>query len=147
MASDVDFDDALARGLREYVLRVTEALGLSGQCSCLQAERPASVYLALDGRLPRYPDRDVALLWDEERGWAAAVETHSGEDLIVVAYLGQDVLPPPALVAGWVARLRRDQSVGSIRPVRLRSVDADDDLPARLAAFGLDDVVSASRSA
>ncbi|MGH3861159.1 DUF6292 family protein [Actinokineospora sp.] len=141
---EADLDDALARGLREYVRR---ALGLRGNSFYLQAERPASVYLALDGRLPRFPDRDVALLWDEECGWAAAVETHSGEDLIVVAYLGQDVLPTPALVAAWVARLRRGDAVGSIRPVRLRSADADDDLAGQLAAFGRGVVTSTSRTA
>ncbi|MGV9301451.1 DUF6292 family protein, partial [Amycolatopsis sp. NPDC003676] len=30
-------------------------------------------YVALDGHLPAYPGRDVALLWDEIHGWAAAV--------------------------------------------------------------------------
>ncbi|MBC6445701.1 DUF6292 family protein [Actinokineospora xionganensis] len=126
---------------------MTEALGLSGNSSYLQSEHPASLYLALDGRLTRFPDRDVALLWDEERGWAAAVETHSGADLIVVAYLGHHVLPPPALVAGWVARLFQGISVGSIRPVRLRSADADDDLAGQLIAFGRTGLTSTTRSA
>ncbi|WP_133794717.1 DUF6292 family protein [Actinokineospora alba] len=126
---------------------MTEALGLSGHSSYLQMDRPASVYLALDGRLPRFPDRDVALLWDEERGWAAAAETHSGEDLIVVAYLGHDVLPPPTLVANWVTRLRSGDPVGSIRPVRLRRADTDDDLVGRLAALGRGAVTTGSRSA
>ncbi|MFJ6673895.1 DUF6292 family protein [Actinosynnema sp. NPDC091369] len=102
---ELDFDDALTWGLRGYVRRVTEELGLTGECSYVQAEWPAGAYLALDGRLPGFPDRDVALLWDEERGWAAAVETHSGEDVLVQARFGPDVVPPPRAVARWVRGL------------------------------------------
>ncbi|MFE9750475.1 DUF6292 family protein [Saccharothrix saharensis] len=104
---ELDFDDALTWGLRGYVRRVTEELGLTGECSYVQAERPAGAYLALDGRLPGFPDRDVALLWDEERGWSAAVETHSGEDVLVQAHFGPDVVPPPQAVARWVRALFR----------------------------------------
>ncbi|PSL51698.1 hypothetical protein B0I31_11811 [Saccharothrix carnea] len=108
---ELDFDDALMWGLRGYVRRVTEELGLSGECSYVQAERPATAYLALEGRLPGFPDRDVALLWDEERGWSAAVETHSGEDVLVQAHFGPDVVPPPGAVARWVRGLFRGEHV------------------------------------
>ncbi len=104
---ELDFDDALMWGLRGYVRQVTRELGLTGECSYVHAERPAVAYLALDGRLPGFPDRDVALLWDEERGWSAAVETHSGEDVIVQAHFGPDVLPSPKAVARWVRGLFR----------------------------------------
>jgi hypothetical protein len=116
---ELDFDDAVTWGLRGYVRRVTEELGLSGECSYVQAERPAGAYLALDGRLPGFPDRDVALLWDEESGWSAAVETHSGEDVIVQAQFGPDVVPPPAAVARWARGLLRGE------PVRAESVRAE----------------------
>lgn len=102
-----DFDDSLARALRRYVQLVGEALGLSGECSYVHADESASAYLALEDRLGRFPDRDVALLWDEKHGWSAAIETHSGEDLLVVAYLGQEVLPPPRVVANWTKNLFR----------------------------------------
>lgn len=102
---ELDFDDRLQRGLRRYVRLVTQALGLSGESSYVQADRPASAYIALDERLRSHPHRDVALLWDEEHGWSAAIETSSGEDLLVVAYLGQKVLPPPQAVATWTRRL------------------------------------------
>ena len=65
---ELDFDDAVTWGLRGYVRRVTAELGLTGECSYVQSEQPATAYLALDGRLPGFPDRDVALLWDEEHG-------------------------------------------------------------------------------
>jgi uncharacterized protein DUF6292 len=109
---ELDFDDSLARGLHRYVRMVSQALGLRGDCSCVQAEEPISAYLALDGRFSRFPDRDVALLWEESRGWSAAIESGGG-DLHVVACLGQELLPPPAVVASWTRRLfRSHQAVG-----------------------------------
>lgn len=119
-----EFDDALTWGLRGYVRRVTEELGLTGDCSHVQAERPAVAYLALDGRLPGFPDRDVALLWDEERGWVAAVETHSGEDVLVQAHFGPDVVPPPSAVARWVDGLFRGERAAPARPPSPRDARA-----------------------
>ncbi|NUT93986.1 MAG: hypothetical protein HOY78_18395 [Saccharothrix sp.] len=97
----LDFEDAATRSLREYVRLVTAALGLSGECSVVQAERPASAYVAVDGHLPGFPECDAALLWDERHGWAAAVETGSGLDLVVRERFEGDVLAPPAVVAAW----------------------------------------------
>lgn len=105
---ELHFDDSSVRGLRRYVRLVSLALGLRGECSYLHTDEPASAYIALDGELDKFPGRDVALLWDETHGWSTAIETHSGADLLVVAYLGQDVLPPPETVAAWVKRLFRD---------------------------------------
>ncbi|WP_051773022.1 DUF6292 family protein [Saccharothrix sp. NRRL B-16314] len=120
---ELDFDDALVLGLRGYVRLVTEEVGLSGECSYVHAD-PAAAYLALDGRLPGFPDRDVALLWDEDGGWSVAVETHSGEDLIVCAYFGADILPPPAAVARWVRGLLRGERRPTSRPGK-RKVHGD----------------------
>jgi Family of unknown function (DUF6292) len=99
---ELDFDDSVMRGLHRYVRLVSQALGLRGECSFVQ---PDSAYIALDGRLDRFPDHDVALLWEETRGWSAAIETHSGEELIVVARFGQELLPPPETVAAWTRGL------------------------------------------
>ena len=97
----MDFDDGSARGLRDYVRLVGEALGLTGECSCVDVERPFAAYLALDGRLPGFPDRDVALLWHEDDGWAVAVEPDSAADPVVLARMGGDPLPRPEEVARW----------------------------------------------
>ena len=116
---ELDFDDSGLRALRAYVSRVATALGQHGDCACVLTDRPISVYLAVDGHLPRHPDRDVALLWDEDTGWSAAVETGSGEDLIVVADMGPEVWPEPRLVAAWAERLlvvRRRRSADSGLP-------------------------------
>jgi hypothetical protein len=102
---ELDFDDSALRSLRAYIRLVGTSMGLSCDCVCVLTERPVSVYVAVDGHLPRHPDRDVALLWDENTGWSLAVETASGEDLIVVADMGPEIRPAPALVAAWASRL------------------------------------------
>ncbi|MEJ2852965.1 MULTISPECIES: DUF6292 family protein [unclassified Saccharothrix] len=105
---DVDFDDTTARELRRYVERIGDALDLSGESWCCDAGPPATAYLALEGRLPSRPDRDVALVWDERQGWSVAVETGCGEDLLVVAGL-PGLVPRPEVVARFAARLLRGQ--------------------------------------
>ncbi|GAA1341065.1 hypothetical protein GCM10009660_27020 [Catellatospora bangladeshensis] len=118
-AVDEEFDDAVARELRRYIKRVTAALGLGGESSYVDAGPPANAYLALEGRLPSFPDQDVALLWDEEYGWSAAIEAPVvGQDR-VVAYLHGRPVPPPAEVARFAQGLLRGERLGDPRPVRL----------------------------
>ncbi|MGX7827967.1 DUF6292 family protein [Actinokineospora sp. 24-640] len=99
-------DLVLEQGLRGYLAAVGARLGVGLESCAVDLGPPLSAYLALDHRLPGHPDRDTALLWDERHGWSAAVETHSGEDLIVVAYLGPDPVPHPDTVARFVTALR-----------------------------------------
>lgn len=94
----------------DYALRVTRELGLSGESSCVDRDKPLRVYIAVDGRLPDHPGRDVALLWTECHGWAIAVEEPGGAELTVVAHLGGAVEPPPRTVARWVRRLQSTRS-------------------------------------
>ncbi|MDT7800482.1 MAG: hypothetical protein QOI78_3915, partial [Actinomycetota bacterium] len=95
---------------------------------------PVSAYVALDEHLPGYPGRDVALLWDEVHGWAAAIETHSGEDLVVVRYLGgPTITPAPEQVARFVTALREDDHrIGRLDPPVLRAANGLADLEAVL---------------
>ncbi|MBB4965500.1 DUF6292 family protein [Saccharothrix violaceirubra] len=89
-------------GLRHYTARIASAVGAGAEAAwCEWADAP-SAYIALDHRLSDYPDRDAALIWAAERGWAVAVETGCGEDLLITAPLGGDVLPAPETVATWV---------------------------------------------
>jgi hypothetical protein len=100
-------DDSAVRALLAYVSDVTRALGLSGECSFVQSDGSRlGAYLALDGHLPGFADRDVALLWDEGRGWSVAVESDSAEPPFVLARLRGPVRPDPAAVARWVDGLR-----------------------------------------
>ncbi|WP_141977209.1 DUF6292 family protein [Saccharothrix saharensis] len=105
---DWEFDDEGAvRALLAYVSDVTRALGLSGECSFVHSDGSRlGAYLALDGHLPGFADRDVALLWDEGRGWSVAVESDSSEPPFVLARLRGPVRPEPAAVARWVDGLR-----------------------------------------
>ncbi|KAA9154705.1 hypothetical protein FPZ12_031510 [Amycolatopsis acidicola] len=125
--------DAAESALRAYIAVTAKALGVPPDSTCCTMGRPATGYIALDDRLPGFPDRDLALLWEDTRGWAAAIETHCGEDLIVVSYLGVDPVPAPHQVAGFVKDLLADAQPGSITPPEF---PVTPDLLRRLAAFG-----------
>jgi hypothetical protein len=101
-------DDAFGRELRAYITAVAHALGVGPESTTVDTTTPASAYLALDGTTPAFPDRELALLWDERRGWSAAVETHSGEDLLVLADLdaAHGARPAPRVLVDFVSRLR-----------------------------------------
>lgn len=123
------------RGLTRYVGLVAEAIGIPpSACNCAP-DLVGNAYIAVDGRMPRYPDRDVALLWDEENGWSAGIETGCGEDVIVLAYLGGEVVPPPATVADFLAELLADGYPGEPVPPGLRRVDDADGLERKLSAY------------
>jgi hypothetical protein len=132
---DLDFDNTPARGLQRYVTAVAAELGLVGECTCADPGPPATAYLAVEGYVPSLPDQDLALLWDEEFGWAGAVETLTGEPPVVIAYLRGDVLPATAEVAAFVAAMLRGDHPGDPRPMRLRAYGAADDLMDRLSGY------------
>lgn len=109
-------DDTFARELREYVTAVARALGLGPESTMVDATVPASAYLALDGSPPAFPDRDLALLWDERDGWSAVAETRGGEDLV----LGRPdpahgVRPAPDVLAAFVRAMRADTRIARPR--------------------------------
>lgn len=122
--------------LWSYLADVTGALGIGLESCTVDHDAPVSAYIALDGQLPAFPGRDVALLWDELHGWAAAVETHSGEDLIVIRYLGgPSVAPPASRVAEFAAAVRdADHRIGCLAPPRIRDLGSPADLDAVLRA-------------
>jgi hypothetical protein len=102
-----------ARGLREHVRQMAEALGCTGEAFSVQTDEPTSAYLPLDERLYGFPDRDAALLWDPSYGWSAVIE--DGAELLVVAYLGE-LLPAPEAVATFVADLVTGRKARVARP-------------------------------
>ncbi|HEY2697276.1 MAG TPA: DUF6292 family protein [Pseudonocardiaceae bacterium] len=89
------------RGLRAYVHRVATGLGLDAAATYCEAAERISAYIALDDRLPGWADQDAALVWDAEYGWAVSVETHPGEDLLILAYHGVPLVPRPAVVIAF----------------------------------------------
>lgn len=102
--------DAYSRGLRAYVASVATRLGVGMESCCLDTSRPSQAYLALDDRLDQFPGRDLALLWDEDLGWAAALEPAGREELEIVCRLYGDVLPDPGVVARFVTSLNSKAS-------------------------------------
>ncbi|MFD5830308.1 DUF6292 family protein [Lentzea sp. NPDC060358] len=106
---DIDFDDSVDRRVRQYVREVVTGLGLRGDSSFVEADPRPAAYVALDGRLPDFPDHYVALVWDELTGWSVAVEDRIGE-LVEVERLGGDVRPAPLVVVDWVTGLLRPES-------------------------------------
>lgn len=143
---DLEPRSASTRGFRRYVGLVTEALGYHEHAFHMQTEPPVTAYIPLDGRIPSFPDRDVALLWDERHGWYGAIETASGEDLIVVSYLGTNVLPAPRLVARFAVDLVAGHGPGQAEPPGFRGVEAADDLVDRLAGYAPGPNLTASAS-
>ncbi|WP_326952651.1 DUF6292 family protein [Amycolatopsis sp. NBC_01286] len=124
---------APALGLRQYLLAV--ASKLDAPAWFCEVEVPATAYLALELRLDRFPDHETALLWDEQDGWAAAVESATGEDVVVLAYLGEDLLPAPCAVEEFVRDLYGDGYPGRPDPPDFRRPGAADGFDERLAAY------------
>ena len=122
--------------LRAYLGEVAGRLGIGRESRAVDQGSPVSAYLGLADALPGYPDRDAALLWDEAHGWSVAVETHSGEDLIVLRYLGgRTVAPSPARVAEFVTAVRNDDHrVGQLEPPAIRSAGSQLELEVLLRA-------------
>lgn len=109
-----DSEYRLLCAMSAYLDAVSAAAGVGSESCTIDLDPPMSAYLALDGQLSVHPGRDTALAWDERHGWSFTIETHSGEDLLVVAYLGGELVPPPSRVREFVravrARTRRTPS-------------------------------------
>ena len=121
-----------ARGLRQYLLLVANALD-SPAWYC-EVVVPANAYVALEGIIPRYPDQAMALLWDERDGWAAAIESPSGDDMFVLSYLGGEVLASPEEVAAFARAFYLNGYPGRPDPPCLRVPGDADGFDDRLEA-------------
>lgn len=101
----VDDYDSYSRDLRAYVASVAARLGIGMESCCVDTSRPAQAYIALDDRLDQFPGRDLALLWDEDTGWIAALDPGGEQEMIIVSRLYGDVSPEPSVVARFVTSL------------------------------------------
>lgn len=138
---DLLFDGLAARGLRRYADLVTAALGLVGTGLDVDLDTPVTVYLPVDRRLPAYPDQDAALLWHEEFGWSAAIDTPRGEQTI--ALLGQTLLPAPDVVARLAMLVFDGHPVDVARTAPLRRHADIDEVPDQLASYASPSVSTA----
>ncbi|MEV4143769.1 DUF6292 family protein [Amycolatopsis sp. NPDC049691] len=138
LLTGIDRDHGLWCGLTGYLAAVSAALGAGEESCTVDLGTPVSGYVALDVRLRGHPGRDMALLWDERHGWAFAMETHSGEDLLVLAYLGGELVPAPSRVRRFVAGIHSTGRPGSAPvPVDLRGDPGE--LAARLLRYRRDE--------
>jgi hypothetical protein len=120
--------------LDRYVRSVAAVLGVPAHACWCDVSARAEAYLALTERLPGYPARDLALLWDEENGWAVAVETRSSEDMYVLAYDGSALLPVPEQVRGFLSAELAKTRVSRPAPPRFRACGDPEELLDRLHA-------------
>lgn len=118
---DLDEDDRAARGLLRYVRLVGHALGMGSVAAVVQLDEPLGVYLPLDRCVAEHDDCDLALVWDERRGWALAVESGGGVDLRMAGFLGDELVPAPEVVAAYVDRACRGDGFGAASAPELES--------------------------
>ncbi|WP_190814198.1 DUF6292 family protein [Saccharopolyspora pogona] len=68
-----------AMGFVNYVYEVARGLGVCSENPVdgieVEFELLTSAYIALPCHAPTFPTYDLALVWDEESGWAVAIET------------------------------------------------------------------------
>lgn len=95
MTGDEGRHELAERGLRTYVERIASGLGLGRESLWTEVADTGAAYIALRQQLPEDPGRDLALIWDEHSGWALGVENGAGDDLLVLAFYGAELLPPP----------------------------------------------------
>ncbi|QFZ21722.1 DUF6292 family protein [Saccharothrix syringae] len=122
-------------GLRRYVDALAAELGVVEGCACARTGPPACAHLVVTGHLSLFPDYGLLLLWDEEYGWAAALDAGWAGGPVVLSYLGDEVLPPVGEVAAFARALLREERPGDPRPVRLRAVGDVDGLVDRLGRY------------
>jgi anti-anti-sigma factor len=110
-------------GLRCYVHRVAAGLGLGPESVWYELADRATAYLALDQQSVDHPDQDAALVWDDTRGWAVAIEGGTGDGLAVLAWYGQDPLPAPEDVAAFTKSVLAGQRAGQPTPPARQPAD------------------------
>ncbi|KZB85808.1 DUF6292 family protein [Amycolatopsis regifaucium] len=137
LLTGIELDHDLRCGLAGYLVAVSAAVGAGKESWAMDLDHPASAYIALDQRLPRHPVRDTALLWDERHGWAFTMETHSGEDLLVLAYFGGDLVPSPDAVGRFVTAIQAAGGASTV-PVLPEPRADRDDVKARLLRYRRD---------
>jgi hypothetical protein len=119
-------------GLNRYIDFVAAAVAATD--TCVITTVPVNAYIPLPVRQPSFPDVELALSWDELHGWAVALEATVG-DLIVLSYLGQDILPAPTVVARFLDEVLTWTYPGTHEPPPLRVAGDTEELEGRLTKY------------
>lgn len=121
------------RGLRAYVDQVADELNVGPAATYCELAESATAYIALDEQFPDKPHRDLALVWDHYQGWALAIESSCGEDLLILNWYGPFLVPDPPHVAHFFKRvLANGHSTSEVQSWQHRSAD---DVHTRLAQY------------
>lgn len=128
-------DTALVGGLSGYVRAVAGALDVAIEATEFEVSDTATAYLGLAVQSEHHPHHDLMLIWSEWHGWALAAETTPAEPPAVLAYLGADLVPEPAVVARFVRDTIADFPEGERMPPSI-TVDRRD-VGARLARYAV----------
>lgn len=125
-----DCADMAQFGLRNYVHHIAGALGVGPESTYAELADQATAYIALGDRLPAHPTRDVALVWDGDHGWAVGMEALCGEDLLMLAWYGPDILPEPDGVVMFTKSILVGERTGQPAPPAAEIEDVRDRLVA-----------------
>lgn len=126
-------DTALVSGLSGYVRAVADALDVAIEATEFEVSDTATAYLGLAVQSAHHPHHDLMLVWSEWHGWALAAETTPVEQPVVLAYLGADLVPEPAVVARFVRATIADFPEGERTPPSI-TIDRRD-VGVRLARY------------
>ena len=124
-----------APGLDGYLRAVAMTVDVPVETAWSDTHPPATAYLPCPNRSPERPDQDLLLVWGERDGWLIAADTTLTEPPIVLAYLGQTILPAPDTVRQFMADMIAGRHPGQLHPPGFRDVGDHDDLADRLAAY------------
>ncbi|GAA4866279.1 MULTISPECIES: DUF6292 family protein [Saccharopolyspora] len=123
-------------GLRTYIHVVSSALGGAVDVVDIDASKgPATAIILLHSTIPTLPELPLLLTWDEINGWALRVKISDDGDTTALGYLGDEILPDPAVVRTFLTEAVDGGNPGVIMPPGFRTPGADDDLEHRLAHF------------
>ncbi len=99
-------------GLSGYVRAVAVVIGVPPEGAAWEIGSAPAAYVALDERSVEYPERDLMLVWSAKRGWKVCLEHTVGARSAVLARLGEQLVPAPAVVGEFVAEVVSGRRVG-----------------------------------
>lgn len=128
----MDMTTSAVSGLVNYVRSVTAGIEEEVGAIDLEVDELATVIILVNSRVPTLVELPLLLTWDEVSGWALRVGTDDDGDTTPLAYLGEDVLPPPRTVQEFLRDAVRGESPGRVMSPAFRAPNAPDGLEQRL---------------
>ncbi|WP_037348012.1 DUF6292 family protein [Sciscionella sediminilitoris] len=135
-----DYDapiSTLEAALHNYIAQIAAALGVGTEATLCELSDWASAYIALSERCPAHPGQDLALLWDQQYGWALALEPYPGGALSILTYYGRSLIPTPDELLTFVTTQLDELDQPGPAPVAPHF--ADTELVDSLAPYAIDE--------